>query len=514
MAHVALVPGAGRSWAPLDGIRGRSPPGSRCRCASGLQREHPDESLLYPSLCEHILSSLAGRREYLKEANPSLKLQSRSRVAVVGGGPAGSFFAFFLLQMASRAGLDLKVSIYEFKNYEAVGATGCNMCGGIVSESLVQLLAAEGINLPPTVVQRGIDSYRLHMDIGSTRIPAPGNEARIATVHRGTGPRGAATRRWNSFDGHLLALAKAKGAEVLRERVEGVRWDGGRPCVVTSSQITETYDLLVIATGVNNGARKLLAELGHGYSPPQTTKAAVSEFHLGSELVKKHFGNSAHMFLLNLPRLEFAALIPKGEYVTAVLLGDGIDKGLIDSFLATPQVRACFPAEWSMSADRCRCFPFMNVNGAAQPFADRLVLIGDCSESRLYKDGLGSAYRTAKAAAKTALFEGISGKDFRRHFLPVCRGLATDNSFGKLIFFVIDTLRRFRFIRRGILRMVEIEQESSSRNKRMTSVLWDVFTGSAPYQEIFLRTVHPLFTVRLLLATADSFFSRREEHGP
>jgi len=34
--------------------------------------------------------------------------------------------------------------------------------------------------------------------------------------------------------------------------------------------------------------------------------------------------------------------------------------------------------------------------------------------SRLNKDGIGSAYRTAKAAAATAVFSGISANDFRK----------------------------------------------------------------------------------------------------
>ena len=50
------------------------------------------------------------------------------------------------------------------------------MCGGIISESLVQNLAAEGINLPTTIVQRGINAYMLHTDVGSVRIDAPLNE--------------------------------------------------------------------------------------------------------------------------------------------------------------------------------------------------------------------------------------------------------------------------------------------------------------------------------------------------
>lgn len=92
------------------------------------------------------------------------QLDDGSRVAVMGGGPAGSFFSYFLLQMARRTGLRVDVDIYEPRDFFATGPKGCNMCGGIISESLVQNLAAEGINLPASVVQRGIDSYLLHMD--------------------------------------------------------------------------------------------------------------------------------------------------------------------------------------------------------------------------------------------------------------------------------------------------------------------------------------------------------------
>ena len=149
----------------------------------------------------------------------SLELADGSRVGVIGGGPAGSFFAYFLLQVAQRVGLELQVDIYEARDFFALVPKGCNMCGGIISESLVQNLAAEGINLPPTVVQRGIDSYFLHMDVGSVRIETPMHEIRIAAVHRGAGPRGLQLPlRFRGFDGYLLELAEAQGAKVIRGR--------------------------------------------------------------------------------------------------------------------------------------------------------------------------------------------------------------------------------------------------------------------------------------------------------
>ncbi len=94
-----------------------------------------------------------------------LELVDGSRVAVIGGGPAGSFTSYFLLEMAERADLEIEVEIYEPRDFSCVAPGGCNMCGGIISETLVQNLAAEGINLPDTVVQRGIESYVLHMDV-------------------------------------------------------------------------------------------------------------------------------------------------------------------------------------------------------------------------------------------------------------------------------------------------------------------------------------------------------------
>ncbi len=47
-------------------------------------------------------------------------------------------------------------------------------------------------------------------------------------------------------------------------------------------------------------------------------------------------GNSMHVFLLTIPRLEFAAIIPKGEFVTVVMLGDELDQELVHAFLQRP----------------------------------------------------------------------------------------------------------------------------------------------------------------------------------
>jgi flavin-dependent dehydrogenase len=234
------------------------------------------------------------------------------------------------------------------------------------------------------------------------------------------------------------------------------------------------------------------------YQPPKTTKTYIQEYYLGEDTIGEVLGSSMHVFLLDLPRLEFAAIIPKGDYVSVCLLGEDIDKELVRSFMEAPEVQGCFPEGWEWEEGSCGCAPRINVKGASQPFADRVVFIGDCGVTRLYKDGIGAAYRTAKAAATTAVFQGISAEDFKEHYWPACRSIETDNQIGQFIFLVTRIIQKQRIARRAVLRITADEQNKTSGQRRMSMVLWDMFTGSAPYKDIFIRTLHPAFLARLL----------------
>ena len=164
--------------------------------------------------------------------------------------------------------------------------------------------------------------------------------------------------------------------------------------------------------------------------------------------------------------------------------------------LTSEEVKRCMPADWDWQQQSCQCFPKIAIEGASRPYAERLIFVGDCGMTRLYKDGIGAAYRTAKAAASTAIFSGVSAKDLEEHYLPACRRIKNDNRIGKLTFLATRQIQRRKFARRAIVSMTQAEQTNGGV-RHMSSVLWDMFSGSAPYKDIFLRTLHPGFLGRL-----------------
>ena len=83
-----------------------------------------------------------------------------------------------------------------------------------------------------------------------------------------------------------------------------------------------TYDLVAGATGVNAAPKKLFKNVHLEFKPAKTSRTYISEFHFGREKLQELLGDAMHVFLLDIPRLTFAAIIPKGEFATLVLLGD------------------------------------------------------------------------------------------------------------------------------------------------------------------------------------------------
>lgn len=168
-------------------------------------------------------------------------------------------------------------------------------------------------------------------------------------------------------------------------------------------------------------------------------------------------------------------------------------------FLRSDEVRKLFPPELLLDEiTPCMCFPSINVKGAKLAFDDRVVLVGDSASSKLYKNGVGAAYITGKAAAKTALFKGISAAAFKKNYQPVCRNLDRDNVLGRIIFFITGIIQKSHLLKSAMLGQIISEQREKKRKLRMSAVLWDTFTGSATYRNILLRFLNPMLMIPLI----------------
>jgi hypothetical protein len=148
------------------------------------------------------------------------------------------------------------------------------------------------------------------------------------------------------------------------------------------------------------------------------------------------------------------------------------------------------------------------VGAARHPFADRIVMIGDASSARLYKDGIGSAYMTAKAAANATILYGVSGADFHKYYYPTCKGINRDNFFGNLMFAVTDTINKTPIIREALLKLLRNEQKHPESGYKCSTVLWDMFTGNERYTDIFIRALNPRLLLRFLINIFNVIFIR------
>ncbi len=417
-------------------------------------------------------------------------LGDNAKIAVIGGGPSGSLFSVFALKMAKMIDKKIDVTIFEPKDFTKDGPAGCNHCGGVISEMLIQSLAVEGINVPPEVVQRGIDSYVLHTEKGDVYIESPALEKRIATVYRGGGPKGITEKDRQSFDDFLLKCAIREGASHVPARIDGIRLTN-KPVLSSLGEDIMEADLVVGAFGINSTAWKLFEDSGFGYKKPASTSAFISELELGKETVSENFGSAIHFFLLPRPRnVKFAALIPKGRYVTLCILGNDISRQTVQELLDSEAAGKLIPRD-IMERKPCQCFPKLNLKSAATPFTDRMVALGDAGSTRLFKDGLGACYRMGKAVAKTVVLHGAGRGDFTKHYLPVYRRTVQDNFYGKCLYLVTDRFKMNSLFTESMVEVIQKEQKRKQGQRTLSSILWDMFTGNETYRNVFFRGLKP-----------------------
>lgn len=407
-----------------------------------------------------------------------MRLDNGSRVVIVGGGPAGSFAALHLLRYAADAGMHLDITILEARDFNQPGPGGCNKCAGVLSASLIHNLERLSLHIPPEVIQSELNTYVLHLGKIELFIRQPDPDRRILSVYRGSGPRLGNPPPAHSFDSWLLGQAQERGAILRKARVQTIQ-SGSRPTVLTARQEFPA-DLVVLATGVNSRAPLSRA---WGYKPPLTEIMAQDEIPLPAGFPD----HTVHIFFDYPPGLIFGGLIPKGRYANISLLGHRMSSDAVNDFLEGQGLMNLFP---DGAPGMCGCTPRVAVSTATNYFADRMVVVGDAAVTRLYKDGIGAAFNTAEAAARTAIQRGVAGKDFAAGYRPICRRIAADNRYGRWLFRLWSIRQQSPFLL-SIWGSAILAESSLPPAARVHSrALWGMFTGSESYRRLFWLSIN------------------------
>lgn len=409
----------------------------------------------------------------------SLTLSDQSRVCIVGGGPAGSLTALHLLHQMRLHELELEVLVFEPRDFRRPGPAGCNRCAGILSSRLLRGLATLDLTVPEAAIQAEIRSYAVHLNGELLSIPQPDTKRRILSVYRNGGPRLAKDPQIVSFDHFLLSLAQIRGAKHIPSRVRNISWEG-RPVIYTTHQ-SYPADLLVLATGVNSRAP---LDSSYGYRTPKTEAMAQDEFMRPDGWP----ADQVSAFFQQPPGLIFGALIPKGPYLNISLLGRDLGLDSINDFI---DAQGLNPGLEGASGSLCGCTPKIAVRRGRTLFGDRWVAVGDAAVTRLYKDGIGSAFFTAQNAMQTAVERGISHRTFRKFYAPYCRKIAWDNVYGRFLFRLWSVTLRMPFLLRAWRCALGLEQDWPSEQRVHGRILWGMFTGDEPYRDLFLVSVSP-----------------------
>ncbi len=406
-------------------------------------------------------------------------LKDGDRVCIVGAGPAGSFAALHLLHLADRAGLSLEVLLFEPRDFSAPGPGGCNRCAGVLSTRLLRGMQALGLDLPPQVVQTPIRSYAIHLDGDLVSIGQPDPQRRIVSVYRGGGPRLAPGGGVAGFDAFLLEQAVARGARHIPVRVRKVDLDA-RP-VVHTARASYAADLLVLATGVNSRAP---LDRAFAYHAPPTEVMAQDEILRPPDWPP----DQVSAFFRHPPGLTFGALIPKGRYLNISLLGRRLSTDAVADFL---EAQGLAPGLPPAPGSLCGCTPRIAVGAAGCFFGERWVAVGDAAVTRLYKDGIGSAFHTARRAMQGVLEHGLSQRGFQRAYAPYCRAIQRDNLYGRLLFTCWEWTLRSPLLLRAWKLALQAEQAEPPERRVHIRVLWGMFTGDELYRNLFWLSVSP-----------------------
>jgi len=400
------------------------------------------------------------------------------RVLIVGGGPAGTSCALSLVRLASRMGRRVKVTLFEHKSF----GKHYNQCMGVLSPPIVEIMRdCLGLALPGELVQRVIKGYWLHTDRRSIYL----------TDSSSSNPEPSLVTRRVFLDGYLLAKVESAGVDIFSTRVTDMEFNHDRVNLYAESGSFEG-DILVCAFGLD---RQMCEALGRrtGYRPPDFLETVVTKMHPGQEVVNS-FGDQIHAFLPRRREIEFAAMVPKGNHITAIAAGRKVTSSTMHEFLASPVCSRVLKFPYQAEDVFKGNFPICR---AKHFYGNRYITIGDSAGLvRPFKGkGINTAILSGYFAARNILERGISREALSRIEDDFSEQIG-DLWYGRAARWMASHLSRFSAFD-PVLKVAQSEQN-------LHQALFDSVSAQDTYRNIFKRIVS---SPRLFLLLASAFGS-------
>ncbi len=418
--------------------------------------------------------------------NDGMKIVDGSTVAVIGGGPAGSAAAIKLMKEARKKGIRIKVVVFEGKDFDH----HYNQCVGVLSYPIREIFEQTlEMPFPGHLIKREITGYVLH--------PADNSVLELSGEH-GT----YATRRI-LFDRFMLATAQELGAEVVRSRVTDMELGTGpgRDGIVkiyTEDRFVKA-DAVIGAFGLDDGAAGLMeraSRLAFAYKrPPKVLDTIVTKAHIDLTMLQELFGSRIHAFIpLELKKIEFGAITPKGDHIIMNIAGRGLTSDDMDGFLDYPPVRGLIQRLNLTGLDYYKGkYPIRPARGI---IGDRFAAVGDATGLiRPYKGkGINVALETGAKAAEVMINEGVSAAALAA-YLRAFRHMKADFFYGRLFrLFVIVSIKTG---------FVERVMAMAKTDPHLKDMLFKVVSGEGTYRSV----IQDIFSVKEFASLGYNFFS-------
>jgi len=128
-------------------------------------------------------------------------------------------------------------------------------------------------------------------------------------------------------------------------------------------------------------------------------------------------------------------------------------------------------------------------------------MIGDASFSRHYKNGIESAFLTARLAAETAIFYGVHASSIKKHYYKQAKKqIIHDNTYGRILFLVNDFISSIPLLTQSHLALAK-KQNQAGPPQKIRLILWNMFTGNISYRDIFKTSLDLKLQISLLFNT-------------